>query len=74
LTFKLFPLNINPGFSRRAFQMQILRRYVGVREYFRDPWNQFDFTLVMAGYSGFLTTGGGAENTVGLCRLNQDDP
>ena len=32
------------------------------RPYFKDPWNQFDFVLVLAGYSGFLPV-------VGRCRL-----
>ena len=53
------------------FTLEFLLRcmYIGVREYFRDRWSQFDFLLVLAGYSGFLSTGGGeGENTGGGLR------
>jgi hypothetical protein len=44
-----------------VFTLEVLLRcmHVGVRGYFRDRWSQFDFTLVLAGYSGFLGGGGG---------------
>jgi hypothetical protein len=50
------------------FTVELVLRcmYVGVRNYFKDPWSQFDFTLVLAGYSGFL--GGGGESTGGGLR------
>ena len=50
------------GFFTLELVLRISHR--GAREYFRDPWNRFDFALVLAGYSGLLIAApqGGADS------------
>jgi|AntAceMinimDraft_12_1070368.scaffolds.fasta_scaffold42191_1 hypothetical protein len=45
------------------FTLEVLLRCmcVGFRDYFKDPWSRFDFTLVLAGYSKFVS--GGSDGT-----------
>ena len=49
------------GFFTLELVLRISHR--GAGEYFRDPWNRFDFALVLAGYSGLLIAApqGGAD-------------
>ena len=50
------------GFFTLELVLRISHR--SAREYFRDPWNRFDFALVLAGYSGLLIAApqGGADS------------
>ena len=50
------------GFFTLELVLRISHR--GAGEYFRDPWNRFDFALVLAGYSGLLIAApqGGADS------------
>lgn len=43
-----------------AFSVEVVLRFIadgGIRNYFREAWNVFDFLMVMAGYSSLLPVG-----------------
>ena len=53
-TLHILELSLNVLFT---VEVMLRCAHVGVREYFREPWNKFDFALVLVGYSGLLTPG-----------------
>lgn len=52
------------------FTVELLLRcmYLGAGNYISNPWNKFDFALVLAGYSGLMAPSGSEENTGGGLR------